>query len=303
LSVNGSMLGGTSVPTSLVRTVLPGPPVPNVTGIKEPLYGADFAFVFIDVDQDQGTGFYVGGSEACIAVAGKGNSIISSKVYTLIPGGWQEVADAEAAVDSYELEVSGSYASLGLVPGLNYAVTFTAEDWSGRQDDISVVLPARTSAGTRAYGGIMINEVFNKGNAANDWIELYNTGSTPIGIGGWQIWVGGVLVYTYPSVTIQPGGFYVAYNLDFFKETSFILTDSSGATVDTLNVPAWQQEKSYGRTGSPPYSTVAQMNPTPGAINDGQTPIPEFGDIMLPLAIVPIILFAISRSKKTRKTP
>jgi flagellar biogenesis protein FliO len=46
------------------------------------------------------------------------------------------------------------------------------------------------------------------------------------------------------------------------------------------------------------------MKPSPGQINDGQVPIPEFGSLLLPLAIVPITFFAIMRlRKKSRPLP
>jgi len=301
MAVNGTMLGGSSVPSSLVRWVRPGAPAENVTTISEPIYGADFAFVFIDTDGNQDTGYDIGGSEISLAVLGKGNSILSSRVFRYVSGDWNDSGPIDAAIDEFQLEISGQYSSLGLVSGRTYTVTFVAQDWSGRKDDIGVALPARTSAGTRAYPGIVINEIFSKAppNSPNDWIELYNTGTTPVDIGGWQLWVDGVLVYTFPSVTIQPGAFYLSPGIDFGKAISFILTDASSSTVDQISCPAWQ-EKSYGRTGSPPYSTWTDMTPTPNAINNGQTPIPEFSTVLLPAAIVPIILMVIRRSGRAK---
>ncbi len=302
MAVNGTILGGSSVPSSLVRWIRPGAPAENVTNISESMYGADFAFVFIDTDGDQGTGYDIGGSEISLAVFGKGNSILSSRVFRYVSGGWNDSGPIDAAIDEFQLEISGQYSSLGLVSGSTYTVTFVAQDWSGRKDDIGVALPARTSAGTRAYPGILINELLNRPppSAPNDWIELYNTGTTPINIGGWQLYVDGVLEYTFPSVTLQPGQIYLASNIDFGKAISFVLTDSSGSTVDQVTCPAWK-ETTYGRIGAPPYSTWADMNPTPGSINQGQTPIPEFSSVLLPAAIVPIILMVIRRSGRAKE--
>jgi len=302
MAVNGTMLGGSSVPTSLVRWVHPGAPAENVTNISEPMYGADFAFVFIDTDGNQDTGYDIGGSEVSLAIVGKGNTILSSRVFRYVSGAWNDSGQIDAAVDEYQLEISGQYSSLGLISGRTYTVTFVAQDWSGRKDDIGVALPARTSAGTRAYPGILINELLNRPppSQPNDWIELYNTGTTPVDIAGWQLWVDGVLAYTFPSYTIQPGAFYLVQNLDFGKAINFILTDASSSTVDQVSCPAWK-ETSYGRIGSPPYSTWADMNTTPGAINQGQTPIPEFSSVLVPVAIVPIILMVISRSGMRRE--
>ena len=301
MAVNGTMLGGSSVPSSLVRWVRPGAPAENVTNISEPMYGADFAFVFIDTDGNQDTGYEIGGSEISIAVFGKGNSILSSKVFRYVSDDWNDSGPVDAAIDEYQLEISGQYSSLSLVSGRTYNVTFVAQDWSGRKDDVGVSLPARTSAGTRAYPGILINEVYNKQPQGTnlDWIEFYNTGTTAIDLLGWQIWADGVLVYTFPSLTVQPGQIFVVQNIELYKRTNFMITDSSGAIIDQVTTPVWL-EKTWGRIGSPPYSNWDNMVPTQGTINQGQTPIPEFGSVLLPAAIVPIILMVIRRSGRAK---
>jgi len=89
--------------------------------------------------------------------------------------------------------------------------------------------------------------------------------------------------------------------LSFGKSTNFVLVDASLAVIDSINTPDWQ-DKSYGRTGTAPYATWTSMTPTPGAVNVGQNPIPEFGDLILPVAIVPILLIAIRRAKSAKKS-
>ena len=301
MAVNGSMLGGSSVPTELVRFVSPGPPAANVTNITERVYGSDFAFVFIDADQNQSTGYYVGGSEAALVVIGKGNSILTSQCLRYVRGAWAEVGAVEAAIDSFQLEMSAPYALLGLTPGETYTITFVAQDWSGRMDDIAMPLPARLGAGARAYPGIIINEIYSRAppGGDNDWLEIYNSGTTPVTVGGWEIYADGVLVYTYPTVTIQPGQFYVVSGLSFGKATNYVLTDASGNIIDQVTTPDWQG-KSYGRTGYAPWDNWTLMTPTPGAVNVGQILIPEFGHVLLPLSIVPIVLIAIRRARPTR---
>jgi hypothetical protein len=301
MSVNGTMLGGSSVPKSMVRFAIPSGPAGNVTNITQSMYGADFAFVFIDTDGNQSTGSSIGGAEAAIAMIGKDNSIMSSRVYRFVNHAWNDVGPADAAIDQYQLEVSGAYSALGLVSGKAYTVTFLTEDWSGRQDDARMGLIAHISSGTKAWGGIIINELFSKGGP--DWIELMNTASTSIDISGYRLYAGGVLVYTWPAGTIiGPGQLYVTTGLDFFKSLTYRLDSSSGATVDQVTTPAWH-EMSYGRTGDPPYSTWASMASTPGALNVGQTPIPEFGSFIVPLAIVPIIMIAFRHSKRVEGPP
>ena len=296
MAVNGTMLGGSSTPIGLIRVVAPEPAA-NITNITERLYGADFAFVFIDADHNMSTGFEVGGAEVALAVVGKGNSILTSKYLLLERGAWVETGDAEAAVDSYQLEVSASYSSLGLTPGETYTVTMLAQDWSGRMDDIALPLPARFGSGARAYPGVIINEIYSRAppGGGNDWIELFNTGATAVTIGGWQVWLDGLLVYTYPTVTLQPGQLYVTSRLSFGKSVNYLLTDSSGNIIDQVTTPDWQG-RSYGRIGYPPYSSWALMTPTPGSMNVGQY-IPEFSPVLIAAAIVPIVLIAIRRAR------
>ncbi len=302
MSVNGTMLAGTSVPASLVRFVSPGGPAENITPIKEPMYGADFAFVFLDTDRNQSTGYQIGGAESAIAIYGKGNSILSSRAFRFVSGGWVDAGPADAAIDQYQLEVSGNYSELGLVPGETYTVTFMMEDWSGRTDDIATALPARVSAGTRAYGGMMINEVYSQTKKPHDWVELYNTALTPIDISGWTLWIDGLLVFTFPSGTIVPsGGFYVTPSLDFGANPVNFVLMNGGSIVDTMSIPNWDNSNSWGRTGAPPYGTIMKMNPTPGKLNRGQVAIPEFQDLLLPITIMPFMLFVIRRARGAKK--
>lgn len=303
MSVNGTMLGGSSVPKSMVRFAIPSGPAGNVTNITQSMYGADFAFVFIDTDGNQSTGSSIGGAEAAIAIIGKDNSIISSRIYRFVNQTWKDVGPTDAALDQYQLEVSGAYSTLGLVGGKAYAVMFLSEDWSGRQDDARMGLMAHVWSGTRAYGGIIINEVLSKGGP-QDWIEFMNTASTSIDISGYTLYADGARIYTWPPGSIiGPGQLFLLTGVDFSKAQSYVLTSSpGGAWVDNVTTPAWV-EKTYGRTGAPPYSTWTSMTPTPGALNVGQTPIPEFGNFLAPLAIVPIIMIAFRHSKRVEGPP
>lgn len=234
-------------------------------------------------------------------VVGKGGDILYSRVYHFADGNWSEVAAADAAIDSYQLETSAAYGTLGIAPGNTYTVTFLVQDWFGRADDLTVALPARILSGTKEFGGIIINELFSRAPpiGANDWIELYNTGTSPISIEGWTLYADGVLAVTFGAITIQPGEFYVATNLNFAKATNYQLFDAVGNLIDQVTTPEWQS-KSYGRIGTPEeqYQNWSLMNPTPGAINEGQTPIPEFGSLLMPVAIVPIIILAITRRRR-----
>jgi hypothetical protein len=308
MSVNGTMLGGSSIPGNTVRWV--SGQMTNITNETHTLYGTDYAFVFIDIDRNASTGYYIGGSEACIAVVGKEGSILSAKAFKIESTGWVDAGDAEAALDGYQLEIGGTFQALGLTLGQNYPITFVAQDWRGCQDEASMFLPARAMA-SKAFPGMLINEIYSipPSTRNSDWIELYNTGTTPVDIGGWQVWVDGVLVYTFPSLppasVVQPGGFYVAYNLEFSSGRNYRLYDNADPhnLIDEVNMPSWHS-KSYGRVGGPGdgYANWSTMNPTPGELNVGEYPIPEFGSLLPALAIVPIMFFVINRAERASKS-
>ena len=300
MSVNGTMLGGSSVPSDLVRFVIPsepGEPAGDIVETPENANGSDFAFVFIDSDLNHSTGYQVGGSEVSIAVFGKGNTILSSRMYMFEDSEWVDRGSISAAIDLYQIEIGATYSDLGLNSSVRYPLTFMTQDWSGRNDNVSVIMPARLTARTDAYGGIIMNEIWSQ-KKANDWIELYNTGTTPISLAGWTLEVNDVVVYTFPAITIQPGQLYVIGNLDFGYGTNYELITSSGVVTDQVTTPYWM-EKTYGRTGNPPYSSWIEMSPSKGKLNAGQVVIPEFETLIIPLAIIPIMLIAIRQRRKS----
>lgn len=306
MSVDGRMLGGSSVPGALVRWAEPPEPggsMPNITEDRH-LFGADFAYAFIDLDGNESTGFRIGGAESAVTVVGKNGQVMSANAYAYLNGSWLLAGPVDAAVDDYRLEIGASFEALGMSAGEVYRVTFMAQDWRGSEDTAVAALPARILADARSFGGIVINEVYSSVPAlSNDWVELYNTASMPIDISGWRIYADGVLKYTIPAGTILgSGAFFVTPDLDFAKARAYTLTDQYGNVIDSVTLPSWMS-RSYGRTGSPDsdYDTWAWMVPTPGEINQGQIPIPEFGDIIAPLAIVPIIFFVIRRTRGVRE--
>ncbi len=304
MSVDGRMMGGSSLPGALVRWAEPPEPagsMPNITG-EEHLFGADFAYAFIDLDGNASTGFAVGGAESAVAVSGKDGVVMSAEAFAFVDGAWVPTREVQAAADGYRLEVGAAIEALGMSVEEDYHITFMAQDWRGSEDYAAAPLPVGILAGIRSIGGVVINEVYSSvPGASNDWLELYNTASYAIDITGWTLYVNGVLTYTFPSYVLPSGGFFVTPDLNFWKGTTYVLYDSTGTLVDSITVPTWNV-RSYGRTGTPDtgYDTWAWMVPTPGEINQGQIPIPEFGDLVAPLAIVPIILIVIRRARRTR---
>jgi hypothetical protein len=304
MSVNGSMLAGCDIPAGMARWADSEVHTGGPSNITRSMHGVDSAFVFIDTDQNQSTGYEVGGSEVSMVVLGKGGHVISARIYDWDGSDWSPGAHVDAALDAYQLELSAGLEQLGLDPATVYTVTFAAEDWRGYADDLLVYMPMLMPSGYREFGGIVINEIFSTSppvQTPTDWIELYNTGTEPVSIDGWILVVSGGRTYTFPAVVLEPGDFYVMYDLEFFKTTTYWLLDADYNLVDTVTLPFWKLE-SYGRIGTPEdeYATWDGMYPTPGEINIGQVPIPEFGDLLMPLAIVPIMLFAIRRARRSR---
>ncbi|HIJ17773.1 MAG TPA: lamin tail domain-containing protein, partial [Thermoplasmata archaeon] len=305
MSVDGMMLGGSSVPGTLVRWEEPPEPsgsMPNMTEEKH-LFGADFAYAFIDLDGNESTGFRIGGAESAVTVAGEAGTIMAANAYAYINGSWLLAGPVQAASDGYRLEVGAALEDLGMSMDEVYRITIMAQDWRGSEDTAVAALPVSVLSGSRAFGGIIINEIYStQPSLVNDWLELYNTASYPINIAGWTLRVDGALRFTFPNYTIPSGGFYVTPYLSFSRGTTYALYNSTGALIDSISVPLWNA-KSYGRTGTPDseYDTWAWLVPTPGEINQGQIPIPEFGDVIAPLAIVPIIFIVIRRTRRARE--
>ena len=108
------------------------------------------------------------------------------------------------------------------------------------------------------------------------------------------------VLYTYPEGTsIDPGELILVTGLNTGRGSLFELYDESSVLVDSVTVPLWNV-KTYGRVGTPgdEYSTWEWMDPTPGDINIGQVPIPEFESVLIPLSIVTIMFFTIMRRRR-----
>jgi hypothetical protein len=117
--------------------------------------------------------------------------------------------------------------------------------------------------------------------------------------------VNDILVYEFDDgFTLDSGEIWASTpTLDFGKGITFELLDASGETIDSIVLPFWQA-RSFGRIGTPEdeYSEWDWMDSTPGEINIGQVPIPEFESVVMPLAIVTIMFFAIRRRRREHTT-
>lgn len=145
------------------------------------------------------------------------------------------------------------------------------------------LLPAVTGA---AAGSIVINEVCTKNTvlaAPNgqfyDYVELYNAGSSAVSVAGWGLSDNADMPYAYtiPSGTSVPAkGFLVIYcgiastdtgvtGTDFGlskKGETVILTDPQGSTVESLELPALDDNTSYGRVpdGGDTFAVMQELS-------------------------------------------
>lgn len=157
-----------------------------------------------------------------------------------------------------------------------------------------------------AAGSIVINEVCTKNTvqaAPNgqfyDYVELYNPGSSAVSVAGWGLSDSAELPfrYTLPANSSVPAkGFLVIYcgisetdtgvtGADFGlakKGETVILTDAQGSTVESLEIPALDDNTAFGRVpdGSDTFAVLQELscgksNPT-GAVSKIAVDLPVF---------------------------
>jgi hypothetical protein len=307
LSVADRICNGTSIPKNITIPV-PTQGLPNPAGQR--LIGADIAGAVLDTDLDPSTGASFGGTlgaDYLVFIAGKKGKIIQSELYAWDTSQgnatWRFVERVRSAVDSKRMEFAFNFSALSMGDLDVAAVSFFMTDWKQATDFSDGILPlAKWQIGmySKAFGGILINEVMNN-KGTLDWIEFYNTGTVPITLTGWVIYDGTTVIYTFGAITIAPGEFFVLYNLGVTKNGDLRLVDAGGLLIDSVSVKESSAPKSYSRIGSPPYSTWRNAVATPGAINSGQVPIPEFSDILIPLiGMIGMFTFMRTRRRKVK---
>jgi len=139
---------------------------------------------------------------------------------------------------------------------------------------------------------LIISEVMGTNNVTladdfgeyEDWIEIYNSGSEPINIGGYGLSddVASPRQWRFPDMTIQPGQYLVvfasgrntsvaertlhtSFKLNAMGET-LVLSDNMGRILDKVTVGELAADTSYRVNGSGQWETATQ--PTPGSSND-----------------------------------
>jgi hypothetical protein len=308
LSVADRICNGTSIPKNITIPV-PMQGLPNPAG--QQLIGADIAGAALDTDLDPSTGASFSGTlgaDYLVFISGKKGRIIQSELYvwdsSQANATWRFVESVRSAVDSKRMEFAFNFSALSMGDLDVAAVGFFMTDWKSATDFSDGILPlAKWQIGmySKAFGGMLINEVYNIKGTGADWIEFYNTGSQPITLTGWIIYDGTTAIYTFGIVTIAPGEIFVVYNLSISKNGNLRLADADGRLIDSVAAKESSTTKSYSRIGSPPYSTWRNAVITPGALNAGQVPIPEFSDILIPLiGIIGAFTFMRTRRRKVK---
>lgn len=130
---------------------------------------------------------------------------------------------------------------------------------------------------------VFINEVYAAGD---DWLELYNNGTTSKDIGGYFIYDDASIKYAIPANTVIPAkGFLVLICDDTgtglntnFKLTSdgetVYLENTKGALIDKVEFPALNDGQSYGRYPDGSTSLAISGNVSQGISNcDTQAPV------------------------------
>jgi len=124
------------------------------------------------------------------------------------------------------------------------------------------------------------NTISDEYGESSDWIELYNTGNEPINLAGWFISdkLDDNYKWQFPNVSIAQNGYLLVFAsgrdlLDKNLHTNFklssdgeilILSKPDGELVDQVNIPALEDDISYGRIGDY-FQFFAE--PTPGIAN------------------------------------
>jgi hypothetical protein len=151
-----------------------------------------------------------------------------------------------------------------LAPGLN-DIAIVVADAAGNYGGAAITV-VRTSP-------VRINEVESSGGSPGDWIELVNTGCTPVDISGWRVRDNDdTHTYSIPAGTsIGPGSYYVveeaALNFGLGAPDAARLYEAAGVLLDsytwTIHAPT-----TYGRCPDGNGDFVTTTGVTKGAANN-----------------------------------
>ncbi|MEO8150726.1 MAG: CotH kinase family protein [Bacteroidia bacterium] len=136
------------------------------------------------------------------------------------------------------------------------------------------------------YSASNISTVTDNHNEYEDWVELYNAGTTTVNLQGYHLsddyskpgkWI-------FPNVTINANGFlkifcsardeftggfvHTNFKLTQTKGDKIILTDAALALIDSTSLRLTQKDNSRGRTTDGAATWSLFPNPSPGSANN-----------------------------------
>ncbi|HIW98027.1 MAG TPA: lamin tail domain-containing protein [Candidatus Tidjanibacter gallistercoris] len=141
----------------------------------------------------------------------------------------------------------------------------------------------RSNDGTAApAAAVVINEVLTNGSQEEDWVEFYNGGGVDVDMKGYVLYDDGGIekAFTFPAGAVVPAGGYLVLvakepgSFDFGlgkKGDALTLLDASGAVADEVELPALDDDETYGRRSDGTAEWVVFTASTRGASNAGGT--------------------------------
>lgn len=168
-------------------------------------------------------------------------------------------------------------------------------------------------------GPLRINEimtadrysVMDEEDAAVDWIEVMNIGSSGVNLEGYQLakTSGASSVFTFPSMTLAPHECVIVFADSKLRNTAgeelhapfrlssggdtLMLFNASGTAIDTVNIPPLGRDISYARKDTSVWVVCDQ--PTPALDNTEE----NYRALTEPASDSPIILNEIAARNKT----
>jgi hypothetical protein len=149
------------------------------------------------------------------------------------------------------------------------------------------------------YSASNLNQFVDNHSDYEDWIELHNTGSSPVNLGGYYLSDDSAQVTKYvipANTTISAGGFLRFWcsgrnnSFGLHYHTSFRLTqtknngediifaDPSGVIIEGVDVRKTQNGHSRGRTTNGAATWSIFTTPTPNGSNNLSTPFSRYAD-------------------------
>lgn len=151
------------------------------------------------------------------------------------------------------------------------------------------VTPAKSQVVINEYSCANVSQNADNFGMFNDWVELYNAGSSTVNLTGYHMSdnVNNPTKWAFPSGSIPAGGFirvvcsgfnmvtgvwyHTGYKMTQCKPEAVCFSDASGAILDSMTLRRNQTNHSWGRTTDGGSTWSVFMTPTLGASNTGST--------------------------------